>query len=106
MTAAKRYTVAICGTGKRGKVHAEYFHKDERFQVVAISGRNPEKLEAAAQLAGHPEKYLDAAQMLRETKPDVFCFCTPPNVRLSMVRLGVDHGAKLIAYEKPMATSL
>lgn len=106
MGAAARYTVAICGTGKRGKVHAEYFHKDERFQVVAISGRNPEKLEAAAQLAGHPEKYPDAAQMLRETRPDVFCFCTPPNVRLSMVRLGVEHSAKLIAYEKPMATSL
>jgi predicted dehydrogenase len=106
MTAAKRYTVAICGTGKRGKVHAEYFHKDERFQVVAISGRNREKLDAAAQLAGDPEKYLDAAEMLRQTKPDVFCFCTPPSVRLSMVRLGAEHSSKLIAYEKPMAISL
>ena len=106
MAAHKKYTVAICGTGKRGKVHAEYFHKDGRFQVVAISGRNPEKLQAAAQLAGNPAKYLDAAQMLCETKPDVFCFCTPPSVRLSMVRLGLEHGAKLIAYEKPIATSL
>ncbi len=106
MAADKKYTVAICGTGKRGKVHAEYFHKDERFQVVAISGRNPEKLDAAAEIAANAAKYLDVAQMLRESKPDVFCFCTPPSVRLSMVRLGLEHGAKLIAYEKPMATSL
>lgn len=105
MGALRRYTVAICGTGKRGKVHAEYFHKDERFRVVGISGRNPEKLDAAAQLAGSPEKYLDVAQMLRETKPDVFCFCTPPSVRLPLVRLGVEHGAKLLAYEKPIAAS-
>ena len=105
MAALKTYTVAIYGTGKRGKVHAETFHKDERFRVVAISGRNQEKLDAAAALAGNPEKYVDAAQMLRETKPDVFCFCTPPSVRLEMVRLGVEHGSKLIAYEKPMATS-
>lgn len=105
MSPAKRYTVAICGTGKRGKVHAETFHKDERFQVVAICGRDPERLRAAAQLAGNAEMYQDAARMLREVKPDIFCFCTPPSVRLSLVRLGVEHGCRLIAYEKPMATS-
>ncbi len=105
MAIAKKYTVAIYGAGKRGKVHAETFRKDGRFQVVAICGRNRERLEAAAQLAGSPEKYLDAARMLRETKPDIFCFCTPPVVRLPMVRLGVEHGCRLIAYEKPMATS-
>ena len=105
MSALKQYTVAIHGTGKRGKVHAESFHKDERFRVVAICGRNPEKLDAAASLAGNPEKYLDPAKMLAETKPDVFCFCTPASIRLPMIELGVEHGVKLIAYEKPMATS-
>jgi len=105
MPPVKKYTVAIYGTGKRGKVHAETFHKDGRFDVLAISGRNRERLDAAAQLAGNPKKYFDAAEMLREVKPDVFCFCTPPAVRLSMVRLGVEAGCRLIAYEKPMATS-
>ena len=86
MPPVKKYTVAIYGTGKRGKVHAETFHKDGRFDVVALSGRNRERLDAAAQLAGNPKKYLDAAEMLREVKPDVFCFCTPPAVRLSISR--------------------
>jgi predicted dehydrogenase len=105
MTSARKYSVAVHGTGKRGKVHIESFQKDGRFEVVAVSGRNPERLAAAAQLGGAPKTYTDAARMLRETKPDVFCFCTPPSIRLPMVRLGVEHGAKLIAYEKPMATS-
>ncbi len=105
MNTPTKYTVAIHGTGKRGKVHAETFCKDGRFEVVAICGRDRERLDAAALLAGDPEKYQDPAEMLRETKPDVFCFCTPPSVRLPLIRLGVEHGVKLIAYEKPMATS-
>ena len=43
--------------------------------------------------------------MLRETKPDVSRFCTPPSVRLGMIRTGLEGGVKMIAYEKPMATS-
>lgn len=101
----RRYSVAICGTGKRAKVHAEIFHKDGRFDVVAICGRDPEKLKTAAALAGTPEPYQDLARMLRETRPDIFCFCTPPAVRVPMVRAAVEAGVKLIAYEKPMATS-
>src|SRR5213596_1744280 len=90
MNMPTKYTVAIHGTGKRGKIHAETFRKDGRFEVVAICGRDRERLDAAALLAGDPEKYQDPAEMLRETKPDVFCFCTPPSVRLPLIR----HGAR------------
>jgi len=66
---AAKYTVAIHGTGKRGKVHAEAFRKDGCFEVVAICGRDPERLDAAARLAGDPEKYQDPAEMpLRSTR--------------------------------------
>ena len=105
MASKKTYSVAILGTGKRGKVHADYFHKDDRFQVVGICGRDRERAQAALELGGKPEFYQDLAQMLRETKPDVLCFCTPCTVRLPVVRAGVEAGCKLIAYEKPMATS-
>ena len=36
-------------------------------------------------------------------RPDIFCFCTPPNVRAGMVRVGIESGARLIAMEKPVA---
>jgi predicted dehydrogenase len=100
------YTVAIAGLGKRGKVHAELFHRSTRFEVVGLSDIDRERTAAAAELCGSPPLSDDAGTMLAASKPDVFCFCTPPAVRLPLVRLGVESGVKLIAYEKPMATSM
>jgi predicted dehydrogenase len=36
----------------------------------------------------------------------VLCFATLPAIRLPLIELGVKHGVKAIAYEKPMALSL
>ena len=37
---------------KRSRVHIETFRKDGRFEVVAIGGRDRERLDAGALLAG------------------------------------------------------
>ncbi len=102
----KIYTVAIAGCGKRGKVHADVFHKNPRFQVVGLSDVDETRMQEAAALCGSPALFADATEMLQTTKPDVFCFCTPPTVRLPLVKAGCDAGVKLIAYEKPMATNM
>src|SRR6185295_5837800 len=47
----------------------------------------------------------DAAALARELKPDLFCFCTLPNLRLDFIKTGVASGAKLIAFEKPVSMS-
>ncbi len=39
----------------------------------------------------------------RRVKPDVFCFCTLPNLRTPMIKAAIEGGAKLIAFEKPVA---
>lgn len=103
---AQVYTVAIAGLGKRGKVHAELFGKNPRFEVVGVADVDPTRVDEAAELAGTREKFDDAARMLQSTKPDIFCFCTPPTVRLPMIEMGVASGVKLVAYEKPMATNM
>lgn len=103
---AHTYTVAIAGCGKRGKVHAEVFHRLPRFHVVGVADVDAQRAKDAAELCGGPPQYEDAAEMLGAVKPDIFCFCTPPTIRLPMVRLGVENSVKLIAYEKPMATSM
>lgn len=100
------YTVAITGCGKRGKVHADVLHKNPRFTVVGLSDVDEERMKECAALAGGPPLFTDTAEMLKELKPDVYCFCTPPTLRLPLIKLGVENGAKLIAYEKPMATSM
>jgi predicted dehydrogenase len=102
----KTYTVAIAGMGKRGMHHADAFSKDPRFQIVGLCDIDPGRLEAAAKTYGIAYTNVKATQMLADTRPDIFCFCTLPNLRLELVRAGVEGGAKLIAFEKPMATSM
>ncbi len=100
------YKVVVVGMGKRGMHHATTFHANPRFEVVGICDIDPAKLQSAAAQLGNPMTSTDAGDLLAKTKPDVFCLTTMPNIRYSMIRLAVEAGVKLIAYEKPMALSL
>lgn len=97
------YKVLVVGMGKRGKHHATHFQANPRFKVVGICDVDQGKLPEMAAALGGPATGTSAAAMARELKPDVFCFCTLPNVRSEMVAIGVECGARLIAFEKPVA---
>jgi predicted dehydrogenase len=103
--ASSLYTVAIAGLGKRGMHHAEAFAANPRFQVVGLYNPSPARLEVAQPKFSDAIASTDLDDMLTRTRPDIFCFCTPPHVRLPMVEAGVRAGVKLIAYEKPIALS-
>ncbi len=101
----KRYTVLIVGMGKRGKHHAAAFFNNPRFQVVGLCDIDRSRAEAFAPLVGNPQAGTDAEEMAMSLRPDIFCFCTLPNIRLQMVKIAVKCGAKLLAFEKPVALS-
>jgi len=101
----KTYTVAIAGLGKRGTHHAEAFLQNPRFEIVGLCDIDEGRLEAAAKNFGVWYTNTDVVQMLADTRPDVFAFCTLPDIRLEFIRAGVEAGVQLIAFEKPMATS-
>jgi len=105
MSANHKYTVVVAGMGKRGTHHADAFHKNGRFELVGVCDIDKGRLEAAAQKFGVRETSLDAAALVRKTRPEVFCFCTLPDLRLPLIRVGVEAGVKLIAFEKPTALS-
>lgn len=96
-------TVLVVGLGKRGLHHAAAFNANPRFKVVGICDIDPARLEAAAAKLGGPRTGTDAATLARELRPDVFCFCTLPPLRTPMIRAGIEGGAKLLAFEKPVA---
>jgi predicted dehydrogenase len=100
------YRVLVAGMGKRGRHHAAAFRNNPRFELAAITSRDGGRLDKAAAELGNPRSGTDAAALAREIRPDVFCFCTPPSVRLELIRTGIDCGARLIAYEKPIALSM
>jgi predicted dehydrogenase len=98
-----KYKVLVVGMGKRGMHHANSFNANPKFQVVGICDIDPKRLDDAAPKLGNPEKGLDAAALAKKLKPDLFCFCTLPNLRLDFIKLGIASGARLIAFEKPVA---
>ena len=99
----KKYTVLVVGMGKRGMHHATSFNANPRFQVTGICDIDPKRLEDAAAKLGDPQTGTDAAALAQAVKPDVFCFCTMPNLRTPMIEAALASGAKLIAFEKPVA---
>jgi len=101
----KQYRVVVVGMGKRGKHHATAFNANPRFKVVGICDIDRARCEAAAPQLGNPEIGTDAAALTASLKPDVFCFCTLPTIRLDMIKIGVSNKARLIAFEKPVAMS-
>ncbi len=99
----KKYNVLVVGMGKRGMHHALAFNANPRFQVTGICDIDPARLKAAAAKLGQSAQGADANKLAHELKPDVFCFCTMPHLRTPFIRAGVEAGAKLIAFEKPIA---
>jgi predicted dehydrogenase len=100
------YKVMVVGMGKRGRHHAAAFKGNPRFELAGICSRDKARLETAAAELGPVRTGTDPAAMAREVRPDVFCFCTPPQVRLELIRQGIESGARLIACEKPVALSM
>ena len=62
------------------------------FKVVGICDIDQKRLDDAAPKIGNPEKSLDAAALAKKLKPDLFCFCTLPNLRTPMIRAALDSG--------------
>jgi predicted dehydrogenase len=100
-----RYKVIVVGVGKRGLHHATAFRANNRFELVGLAGRDEGRLQAAASKLGQPQISTDIRALAQAVKPDIFCFCTPPSVRAELIQAGIESGAKLIAFEKPVALS-
>jgi predicted dehydrogenase len=99
----KKYSVLVVGMGKRGMHHATAFNQNPKFQVVGICDIDAKRLDDAAAKLGNPQKGTDAAALAKALKPDVFCFCTMPHLRMPFIKAAVEGGARLIAFEKPVS---
>jgi predicted dehydrogenase len=97
-----QYRVVVVGMGKRGMHHALAFQANEQFKVAGVCDVDPARLDTAAAKFGCL-KSTNAFEIASAVKPDVFCFCTLPRLRSEMVRIGIESGARLIAFEKPVA---
>jgi predicted dehydrogenase len=99
----KTYSVLVVGMGKRGLHHAAAFNANPRFHVIGLCDIDLARCQTAAPKLGQPQVGTDARALAATLKPDVFCFCTLPSLRLDMIRAGIECGARLIPFEKPIA---
>jgi predicted dehydrogenase len=83
--------------------HAATFKANPRFEVAGLCDIDAARLAAAAEKLGVARTGADAGALARAVRPDIFCFCTLPALRMPMIRIGVESGARLIAFEKPVA---
>ena len=100
-----KYRVCVVGcSGGRGRDHVRAFVENgDRFEIAALCDLDAERMKVMGEEFGISTFYEDADKMLAEQKPDVFCFVTQPQIRLSLIAMAISHGVKAIAYEKPMA---
>lgn len=102
-----RYRAVLVGCGARGQNHARgLLANSDRFDLVALCDRDAPRLGALAHTLSITRVYTAAESMLAAERPDLLCFATPPAVRVELVELGVRHGVRAIAFEKPLALSL
>ncbi len=98
------YRCAIIGVGgPRARGHAEAYSHIERAQLIAVSTRNREKLDAFGQKFGIEARYTDYRQMLAQEKPDLVHVNTPPDVRLEIFAAAEEAKIPALIVEKPLA---
>ncbi len=98
------YRCAIVGvSGGRANGHAEAFPHMPRGQLVAVSTRTAENLQAFGDRWQVAARYTDFDRMFRAEQPDLVLVNTPPNVRLEVLESADQHGVPGLIVEKPLA---
>ena len=104
-----RHTVAVMGLGVRGKIHIHgLLENPDYYEIVGLCDIDQaamDRVAAECHLEQVP-RFLDAEEMLKTVRPEVFVFVTYPDMRLNLIRLGIKYGVKAVSLEKPMAESL
>lgn len=98
--------VAVVGAGRFASLAVlPVLKRISDVEVVALTGRTPEKLGRAAALFGVPNTFLSVEALLAGTAFDAAVICTPPDAHAPAVTALLTAG-KDICCEKPLAPTL
>ena len=86
--------------------YAEALWDRPEIDLIAAAERDRKRLHAFTERYGVETVYEDAAEMLRQEKPDIVSIATNTKHRADLTCLAVECGAKGIFTEKPMAHTL
>ncbi len=96
--------MALIGTGWQGQGLLNFLTRIDDADVVGICDLNEEMLNKAANKF-NVAAYSDYEKMLDETHPEGIIICTPPTVRVPLVRAAAERGIHCFI-EKPPAKTI
>jgi predicted dehydrogenase len=112
------YRAALIGCGKIGSEfaddprvegiysHAGAYDACSRTALVAVCDADIERSHRCGGRWGVTARYTDAAQLLREQRPEIVSLCTPDQTHASLLRLVLESpGIRAVLAEKPLALS-
>lgn len=86
--------------------YAEALADRPEIELIAAAERDRKRLAAFGKRYGVETLYTDAGQMLATERPDIVAIASNTKGRADLTCLAVEHGAKGIITEKPMALTL
>lgn len=87
--------------------HVLAYHNNPDVHLVAATGTRAAQKTALEQVAPEAQFYTDVRTMLDQHHIDIVSIATPPSVRLSLIRMILEHSAaRIIFCEKPVAENL
>ncbi len=96
----EKLRVGIIGTGFGVKVHVPSMAYHDKFEVVAIAGRNYEKTKKIAAQLDIPKPYEKWEQLIEDKEIDIVSVTTPPYLHYPMAKHALEHNKHLLL-EKP-----
>ena len=102
---SEKLKAGVIGLGILGSQHADYLHKHEAVDVVAVADV---RAEVAARVAGQvgAQAHTDYREMLRQQALDLVVVATPDPLHCEPVLAALEAGVPNIIEEKPFATTL
>ncbi|HSU68916.1 MAG TPA: Gfo/Idh/MocA family oxidoreductase, partial [Tepidisphaeraceae bacterium] len=95
---------AVIGAGPISEPHLQYLSTAPGVTLAGVCDLSPSMAQYAVTRFGAARAFTDAAEMLRETKPDVVHVLTPPQSHVPLASEALNAGAHVIV-EKPATTS-
>ena len=105
MSEKRELTAAVVGLNM-GRGHISAYHKLPEYKLAAVCDINEELAKKVSSEYDHVSYYTDYIEMLEKVKPDVVCVATPNNLHCEMTIQAIDHGAKGVYCEKPIAVNM
>jgi len=98
--------IAVVGAGKIARTaHLPAYKSLPAVEVVAVVDKSRRKAKWTARKFGIQKFFGDCADLVRDESVSLIDLCTPPQVRLEVIKLAAEAG-KHILVEKPLALSL